>query len=76
MIIVKTMKIIQKKLDGFCPGCEFAEGESFMSGAVGKTVATIENHRQQEEDDEDGYDEDDHHNMMVRPLLKNLMFAK
>ena len=46
------MKIIQKKLDGFCPGCEFAEGESFMGGAVGKTVATIENHRQQEEDDD------------------------
>ena len=28
-----------------------------MGGAVGKTVATIENHRQQEEDDEDGYDD-------------------
>ena len=26
--------------------------------------------------DEDGYDDDHHHNMMVRPLLKNLMFAK
>ena len=27
-------------------------------------------------DDDDGYDDDHHHYMMVRPLLKNLMFAK
>ena len=26
-----------------CPGCELAEGESFMGGAVGTAVATIEN---------------------------------
>ena len=35
--------------DEVCPGCELAEGESFMGGTVGTTVATIENHRGDED---------------------------
>ena len=47
--------------DEVCPGCELAEGESFMGGTVGTTVATIENHRGDEDhvaDADHAYDEE------------------
>ena len=47
--------------DEVCPGCELAEGESFMGGTVGTTVATIENHAGDEDhvaDADHAYDEE------------------
>ena len=54
--LLKKMKIDKPVV---CPGCELAEGESFMGGTVGTTVATIENHHHLHEDDYVG--DVDHH---------------
>ena len=41
-----------------CPGCELAEGESFMGGTVGTAIATIENHDHHHHHDLDHVDGD------------------